>query len=75
LKGNTYSSKFDTILGLTERGTYNAGSNPLNVVLTLWDPGFNFSVLNASEEITDLPWDWALFSSLYVNRYTCSGIY
>ncbi|KAJ5378126.1 uncharacterized protein N7496_005535 [Penicillium cataractarum] len=72
LKGNTYNTKFDTILGLTERAKYNAGSNPLNVVLTLWDPGFNFSVLNASKEITDLPWDWALFSALPLDSYNGS---
>jgi hypothetical protein len=64
LKGKTYDTKFDTILGLTERSKYNVGSNPLSAFLTLWDVGYNFSSLNATEQITDMPWDWALFSSL-----------
>ncbi|KAJ5433536.1 uncharacterized protein N7458_012692 [Penicillium daleae] len=72
LKDKTYSTKFDTILGLTERSKYNAGNNPLNAFLTLWDVGYNFSSLNASQGITDLPWDWALFSSLPLDSYNGS---
>jgi hypothetical protein len=64
LKGKTFDIKHGTILALTERSKYNLGNNPLSAFLTLWDLGFNFSSLNASEQIKDMPWDWALFSSL-----------
>lgn len=63
LKSKTIDTKYDTILGLTARSKYDAGSNSLNALLTLWDVGYNFSSLNKSEQILDMPWDWALLSS------------
>jgi hypothetical protein len=55
LKGNTFDIKFDikfdTILGLTERIKYNVGNSPLNAFMTLWDVGYNFNSLNASQGI------------------------
>ena len=63
LKGKTIDTKYDTILALTERSKYNAGNNPLNAFMTLWDVDYNYNSLNKSEQILQMPWDWALLSS------------
>jgi hypothetical protein len=45
IMNQTYTSQFESFLAITERGPQNIGFNPVNVLLTLWRPGFNFSSL------------------------------
>lgn len=63
LEGKEFKAQYDSILGLTEPGTQNAGNNPVNAFYTLWDEGFDFSTLKDNETIGDYPWNWGLFSS------------
>ncbi|KAJ5157814.1 uncharacterized protein N7482_008914 [Penicillium canariense] len=48
LRGKTFTTSFPSVLAITERGPYNVGTNPVNMYLTFWDPGFNFSTLGRS---------------------------
>lgn len=48
LRGKTFTASFPSVLAITERGPYNVGTNPVNMYLTFWDPGFNFSTLGGS---------------------------
>lgn len=67
LQGETFSTEFDTILAVTERGKYNLGDNPVNAYLTFWPSNTNFTSLSPNGGIADMPTTWSLFSSEWVN--------
>lgn len=54
LQNYTTTMKWNSILAITERGTYNTGSNPVNIWLTLIPPNYNWSTL---------PWEDTVFES------------
>ncbi|KAJ5787445.1 hypothetical protein N7457_002435 [Penicillium paradoxum] len=68
LQGRSFSGEFQSFLGLTQRGAYNLGSNPVNILLSLWNSDTNLSSLaNASA----FPWlspspRWTFESSPWV---------
>ncbi|KAJ5201683.1 uncharacterized protein N7498_006346 [Penicillium cinerascens] len=69
LQGQTFTAEFQSFLAITERGPYNAGSNPVNALLTLWNSGTNLSSLSSST--TTFPWTssslrWYLESAPWV---------
>lgn len=63
LEGKAVSASYDSILALTERSSQNVGNNTLDVFYTLWDEGFDFSVLKSNETLADYSWGYGLFSS------------
>ncbi|KAJ5741423.1 hypothetical protein N7533_010832 [Penicillium manginii] len=68
LRGQTFSTEYESFLAITERGPYNLGSNPMNALLTLFDTGANLSSLSGAS----FPWDspslqWYIESSPWVD--------
>ncbi|KAJ5986040.1 hypothetical protein N7451_010405 [Penicillium sp. IBT 35674x] len=69
LQGQRFTTEFQSVLAITERGPYNIGSNPVNALLTLWNSGTDYSsVLNISDTS---PWSssalrWYLESAPWV---------
>lgn len=62
VQNKNFTAEFTSFLAITERGPYNNGSNPVNTLLTLWQPGANLS------SFSDFPWsssslEWYLEST------------
>lgn len=53
VQNKKFTSEFTSFLAITERGPYNIGSNPVNTLLTLWQPDANLSSL--SQTVWDNP--------------------
>jgi len=43
IAGRTFTQEYKAVLGINERGSYNLGDNPVNMYLTLWQPGQNMT--------------------------------
>ncbi|KAJ5604868.1 hypothetical protein N7510_010022 [Penicillium lagena] len=64
LQNYTTTMKWTSILAITDRGTYNTGSNPVNIWLTLIPPNYNWSTLPWESSILENnPFWWPLDSS------------
>ncbi|RJE19806.1 hypothetical protein PHISCL_07858 [Aspergillus sclerotialis] len=61
----TFTYEFQSVLLIAERGPYNMGPNLINMYLTLWKPGVNFSSFPMdTKEVRLLPsLEWLLESS------------
>ncbi|KAJ5936541.1 hypothetical protein N7466_002991 [Penicillium verhagenii] len=70
--------EYPTVLGLTEPSKYNTANDPVNAMITLWPPGFNFSNVPPIGWIQDISefksLQWYLWSStpLYKSTFTMS---
>lgn len=67
LKNYTQTLKWDSILTVMPRGSYNTGPNAVNAWLTLIPPNYDWSTLPPNEEILQdanpTPFWWALDTS------------
>jgi hypothetical protein len=45
MRDKTFTASFPSVLVITERGPYNVGHNAVNMGLSLWKPGSNFSTI------------------------------
>ncbi|CAI7623301.1 unnamed protein product [Penicillium pancosmium] len=76
LQNQTFTANYESFIAITERGPYNVGVNPVNILLALWDLGTNLSSL---ETDSDLSWlspslKWYLESSPWVTSATSNSI-
>ncbi|KAJ5735574.1 uncharacterized protein N7483_000699 [Penicillium malachiteum] len=71
LRNKTITTKYKTLLALTEPASYNnLKDDPVNAFLTLWPPGFNFSSINDWELIQEMvSLEYALFSTNTLSDY------
>lgn len=51
VRGRTFNAEFESFLAVTERASYNTGHNPVNMLLSLWKPGTDFSTFASDTNV------------------------
>lgn len=63
LQGQTFTAEHESLLAITERGSYNLGSNPVNTLLTLWNSDANLTSLSSGSPWTSSSLEWYIESA------------
>ncbi|KAJ5988276.1 hypothetical protein N7481_003486 [Penicillium waksmanii] len=65
-QGQTFTAEYESLLAITERGSYNLGSNSVNTLLALWNSDANLTLLSSGSPWASSSLEWYIESAPWV---------